>query len=262
MAKVLLLLLLLAACAQPDRERVLGAQANATPPEAVLGAQAVVVPQPPQPVLPTPSARSSGESTTPTGVAQAAVEGIAAQASGVGEIGVGRFADNPAGPIGFATAGFFTLSIAPGSAFGLVTVMRCQVGGGLVYWWDGAAWQLASQQAFDRDTGCVTVAVTGTTAPSLAQVAGPGAAFALGEPPMVAAVDPPAGPPGAAVAIAGERFVGATGVSFGRNAAPTFRVESDTRVVAEAPPGGGASEVIVTTPAGSSAIGSPTFAYR
>jgi hypothetical protein len=68
--------------------------------------------------------------------------------------------------------------------------MRCQVGGGLVYWWDGAAWRLASQQAFDRDTGCVTVAVTGTSIPSLAQVAGPGVAFALGEPPLGVAVDP------------------------------------------------------------------------
>jgi hypothetical protein len=253
----LLLLVLLGACAPPAAdEGVLGEQALTGALPAALAPAATGTPR----ALPTPAARSTGASTAPDGTAQAAVEGIAAQATGVGEIAVGRYADNPAGPVPFATAGFFEVAVAPGSAFGIVTVMRCQVAGGLVYWWDGAAWRQVSQQAFDQETGCVTVGVTGTTAPSLDQLAS-GTAFALGDPHRVTGVEPPAGTPGTAVTISGERFAGATGVSFGTRAA-TFRVESDTRIVAEAPPADGPAEVIVTTPAGSSEIGGPTFAYR
>ena len=250
------MLLLSAACAQPgNTEGVLGEQARA---ESAL--PAALAPASSGPPLPPPAARSAGSSTTPAGTAQAAVEGIAAQAVGVGELSVGRYADNPAGPLPFATAGFFEVSISPGSAFGIVTVMRCQVAGGLVYWWDGAAWRPASQQAFHDDTGCVTLSVTGTTAPSLVQLAS-GVAFALGEPPRVTAVDPPSGTPGTAVAITGERFAGATGVSFGVHSA-TFDVRSDTRIVAVAPADAtGTVDVVVTTPAGSSPIGGPTFTY-
>jgi hypothetical protein len=253
---LLLMVLILSCTQQPAPESVLGEQARAGTLPAAL------VPAALGPPLPTPTTRSTGSSTAPDGTAQAAVEGIAAQARGVGELSVGRHAENPGGPIPFATVGFFEVAIAPGSAFGIVTVMRCQVAGGLAYWWDGAAWLPASQQSFDQETGCVTVGVTGTTSPSLAQLAST-TAFALGEPPHVTGVDPAAGPAGTTVAVAGERFAGATGVSFGVRAAATFRVESDTRIVAIAPPDAtGAVELIVTTPAGSTPIGGPTFTYR
>jgi hypothetical protein len=248
---LLLITLLLMACARPADERVLAEQATPGP-----------APSAPASALPTPVSRSAATSPAAETLAQVAVEGIAAQASGAGEIAVGRFADNPATPIGFATAGFFRVSTTPGSAFGLVTVMRCQVAGGLVYWWDGLDWSLASQQAFDKEGGCVTVGITGATAPSLTQLSGPGVAFALGEPPRVNAVEPAAGRPGAATTITGLNFGGATGVSFGTTASPTFRIESEQTIVAEAPSQDGTVEVIVTTPAGSSAIGGPQFTFQ
>lgn len=246
------------ACAGPAGESVLGEQATLSP-RPLPGAADIG----PRPALPTPASRSAATSPAPDALAQAAVEGVAAQASGTGEIAVGRFADNPAAPTGFATAGFFQLSTAPGSAFGLATVMRCQIAtGGLVYWWDGASWRLASQQAFDKEAGCVTVGITGITTPSLTDLVGDGVAFALGDPPRVFAVEPPTGTPGSSVVIRGEKFAGATGISFGTAAAPTFRVEADDRILVDAPRQGGAVEVIVTTPAGSSTIGGPQFSYR
>ncbi len=72
--------------------------------------------------------------------------------------------------------------------------------------------------------------------------------------PVVNAVDPPNGTPlgGTPVSIVGTNLTGATSVTFGGLAATSFTVVNGGLIQAVAPPGSGATNVIVTTPAGTS----------
>ena len=75
--------------------------------------------------------------------------------------------------------------------------------------------------------------------------------------PVVTSVAPSSGATsgGTSVTITGHDFTGATAVSFGGVAAPSFTVKSDTSVTAVAPAGAaGSVDVTVTTPAGQSAL--------
>ena len=75
--------------------------------------------------------------------------------------------------------------------------------------------------------------------------------------PVVACLDPATGSPagGTRVVISGSGMTGATSVSFGKAAARSFTVDSDTRISAVSPPGDGTVAVSVTTPGGISATG-------
>jgi hypothetical protein len=66
-----------------------------------------------------------------------------------------------------------------------------------------------------------------------------------------------------AVIVTGSGFTGATAVSFGSFAAPTFMVNSDTQLTVLSPPQGiGTVDITVTTPVGTSATGSADqFSY-
>jgi hypothetical protein len=74
--------------------------------------------------------------------------------------------------------------------------------------------------------------------------------------PTVSSVTPPSGSSagGTVVVILGSHFTGATGVTFGNNAATSFTVNSDTSITVIAPNGSGnppgAVNVTVTTPSG------------
>ncbi len=74
--------------------------------------------------------------------------------------------------------------------------------------------------------------------------------------PAVTALAPAAGPlaGGDTVTITGVHLTGATGVTFGGNAASNFTVVSDTQVTATAPVGSGTVDVRVTTPNGTSIV--------
>jgi DNA-binding beta-propeller fold protein YncE len=80
--------------------------------------------------------------------------------------------------------------------------------------------------------------------------------------PAVTALSPSAGPIGGGntVTITGVHLTGATGVSFGSNAASSFTVVSDTQVTATAPAGSGTVDVRVTTPNGTS-VAAPADKY-
>lgn len=92
------------------------------------------------------------------------------------------------------------------------------------------------------------------TVPAAAQTGG--SRFA---PPVVVAVAPDGGPAsgGTTVTISGSGFSLAVGVSFGGRAATSFRVVSDSRITAIAPPGLGAQDVMVVA---SDGISTPTSA--
>lgn len=78
--------------------------------------------------------------------------------------------------------------------------------------------------------------------------------------PAVTKVEPNYGPiaGGTSVKLIGTDLSGATAVKFGAADAESFTVDSATEITAVSPPGTGAVNVRVTTPAGSSSTGDPT----
>jgi hypothetical protein len=68
--------------------------------------------------------------------------------------------------------------------------------------------------------------------------------------PVVTGVDPPGGPAGTPVTIAGTGFVDVSEVTFGRTPADTWDVESDAEISATVPDGAGDGYVRVRTPGG------------
>jgi acyl-homoserine-lactone acylase len=88
---------------------------------------------------------------------------------------------------------------------------------------------------------------------------------ALSTDPVVTQVAPATGPQagGTSVTITGERFDGASAVSFGATPASEFTVNSSTSITATAPAGSGTVDVTVTTPQGTSASGAADqFSYE
>jgi len=88
---------------------------------------------------------------------------------------VAAYDANPGGasaPLAQANA-YMDVNLSLDNAFTQVAVAFCgSSGGAQVHWWDGSAWQLASQQVYDAGTGCVIVTVNATTSPSLADLTG------------------------------------------------------------------------------------------
>ncbi len=101
-------------------------------------------------------------------------------------------------------------------------------------------------------TGIVDVTVTTPVSTSTASA---GDKFSYLPPPTVTKVKANKGPAsgGTSVTITGTALTGATGVSFGANAASQFTVDSATSITATSPPGtSGAVDVSVTTASGTS----------
>jgi alpha-tubulin suppressor-like RCC1 family protein len=109
-------------------------------------------------------------------------------------------------------------------------------------------------------TGIVDVTVTspeGTSATSSADQ--------FSYRPCVTSVSPSSGSQlgGTPVTITGVGFTGATAVQFGSSSAITFKVESDTSIIAVSPSGTGTVDVTVTTSLGASPTGSADhFTYE
>jgi sugar lactone lactonase YvrE len=84
--------------------------------------------------------------------------------------------------------------------------------------------------------------------------------------PEITEVTPTSGPEGGGtqVTISGTHLLsGVTGVSFGRNSATSFKVESETKITATSPPGAGTVDITVSTAGGSSPTGATDkFAYE
>jgi len=100
--------------------------------------------------------------------------GVTASATGVGTVNVATYNGDPGGAPSFhASGGFMDVQLGCGSAFTALMIVDCDLKGGTqVYWWNGSAWALASDQAYDVTTKCVTITVNGGTSPSLADLTG------------------------------------------------------------------------------------------
>jgi hypothetical protein len=123
----------------------------------------------------------SGTNTSADGAATATTTGgdpaapsITATAIGSGTVTVAQYATNPvAVDVPSGTSLFFDIHVATGSSFSALTGTYCNLASGnTVYWWTGAQWSAVSVQVYDVDTGCVTITLDATTAPSTAQLTG------------------------------------------------------------------------------------------
>ncbi len=128
----------------------------------------------------------------------------------------------------------------------------------------------------ENESGALGIGATGEPSDvpvqvhGLAQVtgvsAGGGHILAFGEAlPVVSKVSPREGPlgGGATVTITGANFGAASAVHFGAAAASSFTVNSQGSITAKTPAGSGTVDVTVTTPSGTSGVGSADhYTYR
>ncbi|MDX6557826.1 MAG: hypothetical protein QOF72_875, partial [Blastocatellia bacterium] len=132
-------------------------------------------------VLPDPvTGTASTTSVTPTGAVLSA-EASSGGAAGTGTLTVAQYSEDPIGTnaspntSAFSTAegsGYFDVYVAPGSSFTSLSLDYCNTGGTTLYWWNGSVWGLVSNQTYTPSTGCITVTVTTTSSPSIAQLTG------------------------------------------------------------------------------------------
>ena len=119
----------------------------------------------------------------------------------------------------------------------------------------------------DTSITAVSPAGSGTSDLTVTTPAGTSAVTAADKflsvsPPTVSAIAPAEGPTsgGTAVAITGANLTGATSVKFAGAETSSLVVNNDTSIVVTSPPGAGSVDVVVTTPAGSTATGTK-FTY-
>ncbi len=103
--------------------------------------------------------------------------------------------------------------------------------------------------------------LTGVTSIAIGFESGPIASGPLSQ--RVTGVSPSTGGGGGGteVTVTGTNFSGATAVHFGAAASPSFTVNSQTSITAEAPPGTGIVDVTVTTPEGTTPV-TPRDSFR
>ena len=123
---------------------------------------------------------ASTSSVTSTGAVLTA-EASSGGTAGTGTLTVAQYSADPIGTnaspdtSAFSTAdgsGYFDVYVAPGSSFTQLSLDYCNTGGTTLYWWDGTAWNLVSNQSYSPVTQCITVTVTETSSPSIAQLTG------------------------------------------------------------------------------------------
>jgi CSLREA domain-containing protein len=132
-------------------------------------------------VIPDPSTgTASTTSVTPSGAVLSA-EASSGGSGGTGTLSVAQYSCDPIGTnsspnsSAFSTAegsGYFDVYVAPGSSFTSLTLEYSNTGGTTLYWWDGTVWALVSNQSYNPATGTITVTVTATSSPSIAQLTG------------------------------------------------------------------------------------------
>lgn len=121
------------------------------------------------------SATSAGSTAVATlGSGPGAPGSLTASGTGTGTLVIASYSANPGGATGFASTSRFTdIHIKPGSNFSSLSIQDCGLNGGKqLYWWNGSAWNLASNQAYNAATGCITVTVNNATSPTLAELSG------------------------------------------------------------------------------------------
>ena len=128
------------------------------------------------PAPPSGATSSQGaSSSSPSGTATATVSGVSASGSGEGALTVAAYSGNPvAGSVSGATGVYYDVALSSGNTFGSVsiTISNLGPGGQSIDWWNGIAWVPFSDQTYDAATNSVTVTVSATTSPTLAELNG------------------------------------------------------------------------------------------
>ena len=105
----------------------------------------------------------------------ASFAGVTADGNGIGTLVVAQYASNPApGQLLFGLGDmYYDVHIGPNSNFTQVTIQFCGESAllGLVYFWNGSQWVQPSDQSMGP-VGCLSIVVTDTTVPSLADLSG------------------------------------------------------------------------------------------
>ncbi|MBX5467446.1 MAG: cell wall-binding repeat-containing protein [Firmicutes bacterium] len=144
-----------------------------------------------------PAAVAFGQSTNAQTPASASVGNVvqATASGGTGAVAVAQESANPtAVSPSDSTGAFYDVSLAPNSSFTTVTIQFCNLNGATtIDWFNQSAnqWVPASDQQFNAATACVTVTVSSTTTPSLAELAG--TPFAAANAPVVTTSSLPSG---------------------------------------------------------------------
>ena len=247
--------------AAPDTASAVTIWASVLGANAPLAATTIIAP--PGVTVTAAASATSVNGTAATGGSGGMDETTATASGGSGVVAVAEYSANPGGSPTFTPTGtYFDIALSPGNSFTVVRIAQCgvPVGNGL-YWWNGTTWTAASNQT--TAAGCVGIAVTALTQPTLTRLSG--TPFAVGAPPVpvvstfpppvVSGIEPASGTAagGTSVAIRGTNLATATAVDFGTTAARAFTVVSDTEIQTTAPAGTGAVDVTVVTPAGRSA---------
>jgi len=128
---------------------------------------------PPAPAGSTSSA--SAVSDSPTGSASATNDQTTVTGNGVGGLTVAQYASNPGPSPSFAASGkYFDVSLSAGSSFSSVTITDCNLGGATTLEWNnGGTWEpVVGAPGPTLSAGCLSVTLTSSTSPSLAQLTG------------------------------------------------------------------------------------------
>jgi hypothetical protein len=122
-------------------------------------------------------------STSPTGTATASTGGsgsgtpgsTTAAANGSGTVTVALFDSDPSlGISPFTSNGdYFDVYVSHDSSFNAVTIIACNMPGfSEIYWLHGSAWELVTPQSYNTGSGCVTMDLSQTSTPKIAQLSG------------------------------------------------------------------------------------------
>jgi alpha-tubulin suppressor-like RCC1 family protein len=194
----------------------------------------------------------------------------ATASGGMGTVTVGQYGSDPEGsPPPRASNSYIDVYVSSGSTFTSLQFTDCELGGASqLEWWNpaadsgaGAYEPVSEETAPSGSPPCITVTISSTTSPDLAQMTGTVFAGVLpaGPAPTVTALSPKKGSTegGTVVTITGTRFTDATAVKFGAVEARSFSVSlSGTTITAEtAAAAAGRVAVYVTTPNGTSSVG-------
>jgi hypothetical protein len=118
---------------------------------------------------------ASGSSSSSTGTASATIPGLSVTATGVGAVTIAQYSSAPVGaPHSFAGSGvYFDIHIAPGSTFTSMTIVFSNLGGATsIKWWNGTSWVSVSPQTYSAKKGTITVTLSSTSTPTIAQLTG------------------------------------------------------------------------------------------
>ena len=125
----------------------------------------------------------SGASTSPQSTAFASWGGkgpftpgsVNAQAIGAGTITTGVYPSKAMPELpSYGPEGLWSdINVSSGNSFSSVVVVNCNTQHGrIAYWWNGQHWLAVSNQSWDPATGCITMTLSASSSPSIAQLNG------------------------------------------------------------------------------------------